>query len=78
MGLSKATLTCAKFKVVTTTKIYLKSKIKLSVFFHIFDFHYNIIVFCSHEDLNLVPSLCLVQPLTTEPCFIGNKNKLIK
>ena len=78
MGLSKAALTHVKFKVVTTTKNYLKYKIKLSFFFHIFDFHYNVIVLRSQEISNLVPSLYPIQPLTIEPGFINNKIKLIK
>ena len=78
MGISKAILTHVKFKVFTTTKIYLKYKIKLKFFFHIFDFHYNVIIFCSHEVSNLVPSPCFVQSLTTKPDFIDNKIKLIK
>ena len=30
-----------------------------------------VVIFCFHRDLNLIPSLCPVQPLTTKPRGVG-------
>ena len=42
-------------------------------FLHLFALHYNVVVLCSPGDLNFVPFLFTVQPLTIELKLIGMK-----